>query len=578
MPKLTFINGVPSPSSGQDVAHYGPHTPQSLDQNFANLRAAIAESNGTTLNPLSLYQIFGIGPVIAGALDGSGAYDPDTAARIAALVELGIPADSITVTLSPTERAARGETRRVVGYSVNGLPDAATQAQIDALLAEGWPDSAIDWDWLGDSIGTNLGTFTLPALTLRPVVTPPALAAAASGMFNLPGLNLQPVVAAPGLAGILAGSFATAPVSLQPAVTAPGLVGIQTGATAGSFTLPAVSVQPVVAAPALAGRQVGTFPAAAVSLQPVVSASSLAGVLQGMIGLPGVSLRPIVAVPGLTGIVGDTTAPAVTSFTIGAATGQTVPITAFTGSDNVAVTGYLISEANSPVAALGAPGWSSTPPTTYTTSATSGTVTLYPWVKDAAGNVSSAFATPRSFTVTTAATSISWSALEGAGQLRINGVNQPVNGSYSLAGKTTIHAVVHGYPAFFGGAAGGSISADISVPGLAHDLSVGFVNAGNGGGYAWYISDGVSVSVAAGGGGAEATLSGYGYEGGSYVLSGATLAASGAAGVDFYDESIDETYVGGAGGRGCYMGVTNVSASDGAITNFNAPFVNLVIT
>jgi hypothetical protein len=83
----------------------------------------------------------------------------------------------------------------------------------------------------------------------------------------------------------------------------------------------------------------------------------------------------------------DTTAPSVTSFTLsGAATALTVQITAFSATDNVAVTGYLVTESPIVPAASGT-GWSSIAPASFTF-AGSGTRIAYAWVKDSAGNVS----------------------------------------------------------------------------------------------------------------------------------------------------------------------------------------------
>lgn len=75
-----------------------------------------------------------------------------------------------------------------------------------------------------------------------------------------------------------------------------------------------------------------------------------------------------------------------------------IPITAFTASDDVGVTGYKITESGTPPLA-GDAGWSDTAPTVYTVSE-DGDYTLYPWVKDAPGNVSPVFASPASVTVT----------------------------------------------------------------------------------------------------------------------------------------------------------------------------------
>lgn len=64
-----------------------------------------------------------------------------------------------------------------------------------------------------------------------------------------------------------------------------------------------------------------------------------------------------------------------------------INITTFTATDNVAVTGYQITESASAPAA-GDPNWLGMAPTTYEVPAY-GDYTLYAWTKDAAGNVSS---------------------------------------------------------------------------------------------------------------------------------------------------------------------------------------------
>ena len=87
---------------------------------------------------------------------------------------------------------------------------------------------------------------------------------------------------------------------------------------------------------------------------------------------------------------GDTTAPIVTAFTIpGSSTSLTVNINSFTATDDVGVTGYMVTN-SSTAPAESASGWSTSAPTRYTFSAstTSGAKTLYAWAKDAAGNVS----------------------------------------------------------------------------------------------------------------------------------------------------------------------------------------------
>ena len=82
-------------------------------------------------------------------------------------------------------------------------------------------------------------------------------------------------------------------------------------------------------------------------------------------------------------------APTVTSFTLPeTATSLTVPIISFTATDNVGVTGYLVTQSSTTPSAC-ARGWSSTAPTSFTFSA-SGKQIAYAWAKDAAGNISAA--------------------------------------------------------------------------------------------------------------------------------------------------------------------------------------------
>ena len=91
------------------------------------------------------------------------------------------------------------------------------------------------------------------------------------------------------------------------------------------------------------------------------------------------------------------TAPTVAGFAATSPSGAlAIPITTFTASEAGAY--FIITESSTPPA-VDAAGWNLTAPTTYTVAAL-GTVTLYPWVKDAAGNVSSVYGSPVSVTVT----------------------------------------------------------------------------------------------------------------------------------------------------------------------------------
>ena len=84
----------------------------------------------------------------------------------------------------------------------------------------------------------------------------------------------------------------------------------------------------------------------------------------------------------------DATAPVVTAFSLPATSSSlTVAVSSFTATDNVGVTGYLLTESSTAPSA-GAAGWSATAPPFYTF-ATADIHTLYAWAKDGAGNVSS---------------------------------------------------------------------------------------------------------------------------------------------------------------------------------------------
>jgi hypothetical protein len=106
---------------------------------------------------------------------------------------------------------------------------------------------------------------------------------------------------------------------------------------------------------------------------------------------------PVTVTPSAAGLVriygviispfADTTPPVVTAFTIPASYNSLiVPINTFTATDNVAVTGYLVTDTGS-TPSLSNLAWSANPWTQYTFSQ-AGTYTLYAWARDAAGNIS----------------------------------------------------------------------------------------------------------------------------------------------------------------------------------------------
>ncbi|MBI5870406.1 MAG: Ig-like domain-containing protein, partial [Actinobacteria bacterium] len=124
----------------------------------------------------------------------------------------------------------------------------------------------------------------------------------------------------------------------------------------------------------------------------------------------------------------DGSAPSVTSFTATTPSNSpNIPITSFNATDNIAVTGYQIT--TSPTAPLaGDGGWQGAAQANYTVAA-DGTYTLYPWAKDAAGNVTAVFDTPRTVVVDTIPPTVD-STLPGNGATAV-GLNSSVSVYFS---------------------------------------------------------------------------------------------------------------------------------------------------
>ncbi len=83
----------------------------------------------------------------------------------------------------------------------------------------------------------------------------------------------------------------------------------------------------------------------------------------------------------------DTSSPVISAFTIPEnSSSQTVAVTSLTASDNVGVTGYILTE-SSTAPSTSDSGWGEVVPSSYSFAST-GRQTLYAWAKDAAGNIS----------------------------------------------------------------------------------------------------------------------------------------------------------------------------------------------
>ena len=95
----------------------------------------------------------------------------------------------------------------------------------------------------------------------------------------------------------------------------------------------------------------------------------------------------------------DTTPPVITSFTLPALSSSLkVPVSSLQGSDNLAVSAFLLSE-NPAKPAAGAAGWVTSTPTFFTF-ASFGSRTLYAWAKDVAGNISASASAPVTINLT----------------------------------------------------------------------------------------------------------------------------------------------------------------------------------
>ncbi|MHA7110653.1 cadherin domain-containing protein [Sunxiuqinia elliptica] len=83
----------------------------------------------------------------------------------------------------------------------------------------------------------------------------------------------------------------------------------------------------------------------------------------------------------------DTSSPVISAFTIPESSSyQTVAVTNLTASDNIGVTGYILTQ-SSTAPSTSDSGWSEAVPSSYSFAST-GLQTLYAWAKDAAGNIS----------------------------------------------------------------------------------------------------------------------------------------------------------------------------------------------
>uniref|UniRef100_C6E631 Filamentous hemeagglutinin outer membrane protein n=1 Tax=Geobacter sp. (strain M21) TaxID=443144 RepID=C6E631_GEOSM len=125
---------------------------------------------------------------------------------------------------------------------------------------------------------------------------------------------------------------------------------------------------------------------------------------------------------------------------------RTIAVSGFAATDDTGVTGYMITtSAAAPLA--GDAGWLTSAPASYTV-ASDGSYTLYPWAKDAAGNVSLAYGAPVTVLVDTVKPTVSSTIpANGATATNLNGAvtlnfSESVNCATVTTGTVTISPAV----------------------------------------------------------------------------------------------------------------------------------------
>lgn len=121
----------------------------------------------------------------------------------------------------------------------------------------------------------------------------------------------------------------------------------------------------------------------------------------------------------------DVTAPIITAFTIPETGTLTISISSFTASG--IATKYILTESATPPALTDA-NWSTSPPVSYTFS-TAGAKTLYAWVRDAAGNISSSASDNTTVSVDMTDGLVAWYDFEDAGTVLVDEHTNGLNGT-----------------------------------------------------------------------------------------------------------------------------------------------------
>lgn len=280
----------------------------------------------------------------------------------------GVPATSTTLAISPISVAAT-DAGGVTGYlvtesatpplaSATGWTSTApTSYTVTATVQQGVATPIALFAWAKDAVGNvsaaKQGSVTVTvADSVAPVVGDFIVPASSTSLTVPITLNATDAV---GVTGYLVTESATAPLA-----SAAGWTATAPTSHAVTTTVPQGVATPI------------TLFAWAKDAAGNVSVSKIGNV---SITLP------------------DTIAPVVAPFTIPATSSSlNIPLTGLSATDNLAVTGYLVTESSTAPLAT-ANGWTATAPTTYKVTAAipqgvATPTTLFAWAKDAAGNVS----------------------------------------------------------------------------------------------------------------------------------------------------------------------------------------------
>ncbi len=278
----------------------------------------------------------------------------------------GVPATSTTLTISPISVAAT-DAVGVTGYLV-------TESATPPLASAAW-------------LTTGPTSYTVTATVQQGVATPIALFAWAKdavGNVSAAKQGSVTVTVADAVAPVI-GDFIVPPTSTSLTVpitlNATDNLGVTGYLVTESDAVPLVTAGWTTAAPT-SHAVTSTVPqGVATSVTFFAWAKDAAGnVSAPKTGSVSITLP-------------DTVAPVVAPFTIPATSSSlNIPLTGLSATDNLAVTGYLVTESSTAPLAT-ANGWTATAPTTYKVTAAipqgvATPTTLFAWAKDAAGNVS----------------------------------------------------------------------------------------------------------------------------------------------------------------------------------------------